>query len=126
MTASKTPGVTTSMTLTVTVVYCPSPNEVWQTSLCVPETLTVAQTVSHSGLLQAHPALNARSLSVGIFGQTCLPGRQIKTGDRIEVYRPLTVDPMQSRRRRAALRLAQTQKEKADRKARAQFQPTPE
>lgn len=107
------------MSVIVSVVYCHAPNEVWEKSLCVSPTTTVAEVLASSGLLQAYPALQENTTSFGIFGQACLPQRQVKAGDRIEVYRPLIVDPMQSRRRRAALRLAQTQKEKAAKKAHA-------
>ena len=41
------------------------------------------------------------SAPVGIFGELCERDRRIVEGDRIEIYRPLQADPMESRRRRA-------------------------
>ena len=102
------------MTEHVSVVYCPTPDEVWQVNLTFSEPLTVAEVVAQSGILQHYPALNDEVLSLGIFGHLCLPDRLVQAGDRIEIYRPLFFDPMQSRRRRAAHRLAQVKKEKTE------------
>ncbi|HEU0196697.1 MAG TPA: RnfH family protein [Nevskiaceae bacterium] len=38
--------------------------------------------------------------AVGIFGRVVAPETPLATGDRVEVYRPLTADPKQARRRR--------------------------
>ena len=40
----------------------------------------------------------------GIFGQLCRPDQVLADGDRIELYRPLLVDPKEARRRRAEVR----------------------
>ncbi|MFM7397118.1 MAG: RnfH family protein [Gammaproteobacteria bacterium] len=45
---------------------------------------------------------------VGIFGERCERSRVVVVGDRVEIYRPLTVDPKAARRERA--RHAQTDK----------------
>ena len=41
------------------------------------------------------------SLSIGIWGQRSDPGRSLKDGDRIEIYRSLLCDPVEARRERA-------------------------
>lgn len=38
---------------------------------------------------------------IGIFGRRVTADRVLRAGDRVEVYRPLVVDPKQARRRRA-------------------------
>jgi putative ubiquitin-RnfH superfamily antitoxin RatB of RatAB toxin-antitoxin module len=38
---------------------------------------------------------------VGIFAKKVAPERPLKAGDRVEIYRPLILDPMEARRRRA-------------------------
>ena len=38
---------------------------------------------------------------VGIFGKLVKPETRLADGDRIEIYRPLTLDPKEARRRRA-------------------------
>lgn len=45
---------------------------------------------------------------VGIFGEVCARDRLLEPGDRVELYRPLRVDPKSARRARAQ----QTQTEK--------------
>jgi putative ubiquitin-RnfH superfamily antitoxin RatB of RatAB toxin-antitoxin module len=39
---------------------------------------------------------------LGIFGKKAEPGHVLGQGDRVEIYRALTLDPMEARRRRAA------------------------
>jgi uncharacterized protein len=39
--------------------------------------------------------------AAGIFGEPCARNRVVENGDRIELYRPLAVDPKESRRKRA-------------------------
>lgn len=41
------------------------------------------------------------ALDVGIFGERCALGDPLNDGDRIEIYRPLALDPMRQRRERA-------------------------
>jgi len=38
---------------------------------------------------------------VGIFGRVVKPETRLADGDRIEIYRPLVLDPKEARRRRA-------------------------
>jgi putative ubiquitin-RnfH superfamily antitoxin RatB of RatAB toxin-antitoxin module len=42
--------------------------------------------------------------AVGVFGELVEPSRQLREGDRVELYRPLQVDPKTARRRRAETR----------------------
>ena len=61
---------------------------------------TVAQALAKSGLGDRVEGSNMPE--VGIFGRLCPLESLVKEGDRIEIYRPLNFDPMESRRRRAA------------------------
>ena len=38
---------------------------------------------------------------IGIFGKLTQLDRELATGDRVEIYRPLIADPKEARRRRA-------------------------
>ena len=38
---------------------------------------------------------------LGIFGKRVAPGQRLRDGDRVEIYRPLALDPKEARRRRA-------------------------
>lgn len=65
---------------------------------------SIEQVLEQSGLYQQFP--ETKELQVGIFGELCPRDMLVQQGDRIEVYRPLVFDPMESRRRRAAHRAA--------------------
>lgn len=56
------------------------------------------------GLLQRYPELVSESLDIGVFGRKVPPEFLISDGDRIEVYRPLVIDPKQARRNRSGSR----------------------
>lgn len=67
-----------------------------------PSGLTAREAVDRSGLLAEFPDLAARPLVLGIFGTVCDGARQLRDGDRVEIYRPLKHDPRALRRERAA------------------------
>ena len=62
----------------------------------VEEGTTVAQALASSKLLVEFPNLNVDK--VGVFGKLVTPDTVLRAGDRIEVYRPLKVDPRDRRR----------------------------
>lgn len=83
----------------VEVVYCAKPGSVDSVPLrCEPGT-TLGQAVQRSGLLQRHPELQAE-LRAGIWGKAQPPETALRERDRVELYRPLTVDPKEARRLR--------------------------
>jgi putative ubiquitin-RnfH superfamily antitoxin RatB of RatAB toxin-antitoxin module len=61
---------------------------------------TAADAIRAAGTLERHPELKV--YDVGIFGARTAPDTKLKNGDRVEIYRPLQVDPKEARRRRAA------------------------
>ncbi len=73
----------------------------------LPTDATVADAVERSGILQQYPELLDAELPwsqrVGIFGQQCSCNHKLQDGDRVEIYRPLRIDPKQARRQRAEL-----------------------
>ena len=71
----------------------------WQQSLSLPAGSTVEEALTQSTLYQDHP--EAKGLAYGVFGELCAATTVLNEGDRLEVYRPLVFDPMESRRRRA-------------------------
>ncbi len=62
---------------------------------------TVADAVRASGLAERHPGIDPDHGPFGIFSRRCAPTRPLRAGDRVEIYRPLKVDPKKARRRRA-------------------------
>ena len=60
---------------------------------------TAADAIRAAGTLERHPEL--KNFSLGIFGSQTRADAVLKDGDRVEIYRPLQVDPKEARRRRA-------------------------
>ena len=81
--------------LTVSVVWA-SPNQVSSVSLRIPLGTRVGQALERSGLLHKY-----QPAGLAIFGQRCDLTRVLSDGDRIELCRPLVVEPKAARRRRA-------------------------
>ena len=62
------------------------------------EGATALDALRASGLLQRYPEIDSGEPTLGIFGQRILPATPLKQGDRVEVYRPLKLDPKEARR----------------------------
>jgi len=65
---------------------------------------SVALVIAHSGIVDRHPELQAGDLQVGIFGRRVSLATPVAEGDRVEIYRPLTLSPAEARRRRARIK----------------------
>lgn len=87
----------------VSVVYCTA-ESAWTRELEVAADATLRAVVEQSGVLAAHPDLQLDALSVGVFSKPRALDAPAEEGDRIEIYRPLLVDPKEARRVRAGLR----------------------
>jgi len=66
----------------------------------LPEGALARQAVAASGLLARH-GLAAADLRLGISGKRVSPESPLRDGDRVEILRPLALDPKEARRRRA-------------------------
>lgn len=87
--------------LQIEVVYARAEEQVLVT-LNVPCGATVRDAIVRSGLTERFPEMAAMEGCVGIYGKTVAMDRELRAGDRVELYRPLIADPKQSRRHRAA------------------------
>ena len=85
--------------LSVELIYCPGPGEVDLQSLQVEAGATLAHALALSGVLARH-GLDPEGLRLGIWSRTCEPTTLLRDLDRIEIYRPLLVDPKEARRQR--------------------------
>jgi putative ubiquitin-RnfH superfamily antitoxin RatB of RatAB toxin-antitoxin module len=79
--------------LRVTVIFSPAPREVREWHLRLPAGSVVADAIAASGL-------RTESLDVGVWGRKAGPQQPLRDRDRVEVYRPLKVDPKVARRER--------------------------
>ena len=62
---------------------------------------TVIECVERSGLFRLAPDLLDGEVGFAVFGRRVEPTDPVQTGDRIEVLRPLELDPREARRMRA-------------------------
>jgi putative ubiquitin-RnfH superfamily antitoxin RatB of RatAB toxin-antitoxin module len=86
--------------LSVTVVYGSGPGRVDEAVLTLAPGATVQDALVASGLLARQPALVDPAFETGVWGNRCERSRPLASGDRVEVYRPLQVDPKAARRLR--------------------------
>lgn len=88
--------------ITIEVAYG-TPQEQALLTLAVPAGTTARQAVHLSGLAARFPGLDPAHDPVGIFGklEKDPAARVLQAGDRVEVYRPLLIDPKEARRLRA-------------------------
>ncbi|NRB71382.1 MAG: RnfH family protein [Xanthomonadales bacterium] len=62
---------------------------------------TVADAIAAAELERDWPELELDPDAVGVWGRKVSLGQALKSGDRVEVYRPLLADPKEVRRARA-------------------------
>jgi len=62
---------------------------------------TVRDALERSGIYDRFADEGLRKLPVGIWGKLVSPDQIVSNGDRIELYRPLQIDPKEARRRLA-------------------------
>jgi putative ubiquitin-RnfH superfamily antitoxin RatB of RatAB toxin-antitoxin module len=86
--------------LRLTVVHSPAPREVRQWPVELPQGSTVLQALQASGIALEFPGLELSAETIGVWGRKASPDEAAHDGDRIEVYRPLRVDPKVARRER--------------------------
>jgi len=95
--------------LLIVVVFSPAGREIDESQVSLPRGATVAQALVQSGLVGRHQAVahlaagrheGESGLVAGVWGRITPLDHVLRAGDRVEVYRPLRVDPMEARRRR--------------------------
>ena len=75
--------------------------------LVMPEGSTVADALAELAQRREFANIDLEKSSIGVYGQPIIDrSRQLKDGDRIEFYRPLSMDPMTARRLRVSRRAA--------------------
>lgn len=89
--------------ITVEVVYAlPACQEIARLDL--PAGATALSAVQASGLAERHPEIDLTHVKFGVFGKVVAPETRLADGDRVEIYRPLAVDPRAARHARVAAR----------------------
>lgn len=62
---------------------------------------TVADAIRASRIAEDIGDIGIDYSRVGVFGRVVGPGTPLRDGDRVEIYRPLRIDPKEARRLRA-------------------------
>ena len=65
------------------------------------QNITVREAITQSGVLDRFGEISLEQNKVGIFGELVDLNYELADGDRVEIYRPLSMDPMEARRLRA-------------------------
>lgn len=86
--------------LRVSVAFSPRAGEVDEVQLHLPPGATVADALRESGMQSRHPEHALGAMPVGIWGAFCDRNDVLRDKDRVELYRPLRVDPKEARRQK--------------------------
>ncbi|HWW03863.1 RnfH family protein [Collimonas sp.] len=113
MTKDDSAVAATERTIRIQVCYV-TPEVQALRQLSVPVGTLLHDGIKRSGLLEEIREIDLSCWRVGIFGKLKTLDTVLRDQDRIEIYRPLIADPMESRRKRADKRSAKA----ADKKAR--------
>ncbi|CAB3664342.1 RnfH family protein [Paraburkholderia phenoliruptrix] len=85
--------------LSVQVCYALA-NEQALVAVELPAGATLGEAIEASGLLRRYPQIDLETQQVGIFGKLKPLDTVLADHDRVEIYRPLLVDPKVARQRR--------------------------
>lgn len=86
----------------VCVAYATKEKQV-EIPIRVEESCTAAIAIKRSGILEQFPMIKLARVKIGIFGKVVPLDASLHDNDRIEIYRPLLIDPKQARLARAKL-----------------------
>jgi uncharacterized protein len=90
--------MTEAATIGVSVVYA-LPDRYWTADVRVPATATVGDALRLAAL--DAPGVEIAEDRLAVFGRPVTPASALHDGDRIEILRPLLIDPKDARRQRA-------------------------
>lgn len=84
----------------VTVVYSPAARQVLETLVVLEPGSTVRQAIRLAGASLPLDQVDLHLTLVGVWGRKASLEQALRNGDRVEIYRPLKVDPKVARRER--------------------------
>ena len=86
----------------MSVVYAPRARKIDEVKLSLEQPCTVLRALQQSGLLLRYPEIDNHHVLVGVWGRRVKLDQLLRNHDRLEIYRPLRVDPKVARRERFA------------------------
>ena len=90
----------TGTAIKVVVAYAPTPRNTQETALTLAEGSTVGDAIAASGLMASPEDFESKALAAGVWGRKARLIAPLRNLDRVEIYRPLKVDPKVARRAR--------------------------
>ncbi|MEH6549430.1 MAG: RnfH family protein [Pseudomonadales bacterium] len=89
-------------TITVEVAFA-LPDKQRIIALQVKPGTTAVEAAVQSGIDKVFPEIDLEQADMGVFGKSVKPATYIlEAGERVEIYRPLIIDPKEVRKKRAA------------------------
>ena len=85
----------------VRVIYA-LPERQTELLLELPQGATVADAIARAALIERFPELGHQTIECAIFSRPVAATSVLEDGDRVEILRPLRVDPKENRRNAAA------------------------
>ena len=86
--------------LHIELIYAlPDEQEIY--AIKVDENTSVEQAINQSKILQRYSEIDLAINKIGIFSKVCQLTDKLRDGDRIEIYRPLIIEPKEARKARA-------------------------
>jgi putative ubiquitin-RnfH superfamily antitoxin RatB of RatAB toxin-antitoxin module len=80
-------------------VFYASPTRHACLTVDLPDGATVKDAIERSGILKRFPEIDLETQKVGVFSKLTKLDASVEDGDRVEIYRALTVDPKTVKRR---------------------------
>jgi putative ubiquitin-RnfH superfamily antitoxin RatB of RatAB toxin-antitoxin module len=94
-------ALATAAPIHVAVAITPGPGRAVEVEVEVAQGSSALDAIRASGVLERCAEVDISSQWVGVWGRRCALETILKEGDRVEIYRPLAVDPKEARRQRA-------------------------
>jgi len=85
----------------VAVAWSARPGEAREVALALPGGACVLDAIRASGAMTGVDAVDISTQAIGVWGRSVGLDAKLAEGDRVEIYRPLQMDPKEARRRRA-------------------------
>ena len=86
----------------VELIYIAQDKSSVHLNMVLPQGALVNDALKESGIYETHP--ETKELCIGMYAKIVSEDTVLRDGDRIELYRPLTIDPKEKRRQLARAR----------------------
>lgn len=84
----------------ITVAYA-TPQQQVELPVTLDAHCNISLAIKKSGILDQFPEIPFPDIEVGVWGKRLPLDGPLHDGDRVEIYRPLIIDPKEARRQRA-------------------------